>query len=105
MSNDPKADPSRLQSKRSNASMTETAMRELGELARDVQHLSDGIRDRIGTASRQLQPAWIEIEREVERFRRAVEDASLESVSELRETGFALKRRLRRLRSEVEDES
>jgi len=105
MSDDPKADPSRVQSARVSASMTETAMKELSELAGDVQRLSDGVRDRMRVASPSSQRAWNEIRPEVQRFRRAVSEASLDSVSELREAGFALKRHLRRLHNEVKAES
>lgn len=98
---DPRADPSRVQSERADVSMTETAMRELAELASDVGSLANGIRDRISLASEESQQAWVELDREVDRFRRAVDDDPTDSVRELRETGFALKRRLRRLRNKI----
>lgn len=98
---DPKSDPSRVQSKQGGTSMTETAMEELAELARDLQSLANAIRDRISLASEDSQSAWIELDREVERFRAAVERKPKESVLELRETGFALKRRLRSLQTEI----
>lgn len=81
--------------------MTETAMRELDELARDVRALAGEIRDRISIAGQDSQDAWIELDREIERFRREVKQDPEESVSELRETGFALKRRLRALQSKI----
>jgi chromosome condensin MukBEF complex kleisin-like MukF subunit len=81
--------------------MTETAMRELEELARDVRALAGEIRDRISIAGQDSQDAWIELDREIERFRREVKQDPEESVSELRETGFALKRRLRALQSKI----
>ncbi|MGB5221094.1 MAG: hypothetical protein WBN60_08705 [Polyangiales bacterium] len=81
--------------------MTETAMRELEELARDVRALAGEIRDRISIASQDSQDAWIELDREIERFRREVKQYPEESVSELRETGFTLKRRLRALQSKI----
>ncbi|MGB5192902.1 MAG: hypothetical protein WBN70_07960 [Polyangiales bacterium] len=81
--------------------MTETAMRELEELARDVRALAGEIRDRISIASQDSQDAWIELDREIERFRREVKQDPEESVSELRETGFTLKRRLRALQSKI----
>jgi hypothetical protein len=98
---DPKSDPSRVQSKPGETSMTETAMEELAELARDLHSLANTIRDRISLASEDSQSRWIELDREVERFRRAVEQEPKDSVLELRETGFALKRRLRNLRADI----
>ncbi len=76
-------------------------MRELEELARDVRALAGEIRDRISIASQDSQDAWIELDREIERFRREVKQDPEESVSELRETGFTLKRRLRALQSKI----
>ena len=98
---DPRAGPLRVQSKPSDVSMTETAMKELAELVRDVRALADDIRDRISLASQESQIAWMELDREAERFVRDVEQESNESVRELRETGFSLKRRLRRLRNRI----
>ena len=98
---DPRSDPPRVQSKPEEASMTETAMRELDELARDVRALAGEIRDRISIASQDSQDAWIELDQEIERFRREVKQDPEESVSELRETGFTLKRRLRALQSKI----
>ena len=97
----PRSDPPSVQSKPEEASMTETAMKELGELARDVRALAREIRDRISIASQDSQDAWIELDRQVERFRREVTQHPEESVGELRETGFALKRRLRSLHNEI----
>jgi len=98
---DPRAGPSRVQSRPSDVSMTEAAMKELAELVRDVRSLANGIRDRISLAGQESQIAWIELDREAERFVREVEQGSNESVRELRETGFSLKRRLRRLRNRI----
>ncbi len=98
---DPRAGPSRVESKPSDPSMTETAARELTELAKDIQELAAEIRDRISLASEDAQLAWSELDARAERFRREVEQESGEGLRTLRETGFSLKRRLRRLRDRI----
>lgn len=81
--------------------MTAAAMNELAELVHEVTTLANAIRDRISIAGDDFQEAWIELEREIERFRDDVAHRAHESVRELREAGFSLKRRLDRLHQEI----
>jgi hypothetical protein len=81
--------------------MTETALAELAELARDVQSLANRVRDRISLAGEESQRAWVELDREVQQFQREVERKPEDAVGALRETGFALKRRLRKLSATI----
>jgi hypothetical protein len=98
---DPRDGPSQVESKPSDPSMTETAARELAELATDIRELAAEIRDRISLASEEGQLAWSELDAQAERFRRDVAQESEGGVRTLRETGFSLKRRLRRLRDQI----
>ena len=82
--------------------MVETALSELVELARDVGALANEIRDNISLAGEESRNAWIELDREVERFREEAARGPKGSVSAVRERGFALKRRLRALRAKID---
>jgi hypothetical protein len=97
----PEVDPSGVESKHPKVSMTEAAMNELAGLVDEVTTLANAIRDRISIASDDSQVAWIELDREIERFRDDVAHRAAESVRELREVGFSLKRRLDRLLQEI----
>jgi hypothetical protein len=97
----PEVDPSGVESKHPEVSMTEAAMNELAELAHEVTSMANAIRDRLSIASDDSQEAWIELDREIERFRDDVAHRAAESVRELREAGFSLKRRLERLHQEI----
>jgi hypothetical protein len=81
--------------------MTEAAMNELAELVHEVTTVANTIRDRISIASDDSQEAWVELDREIERFRNDVAHRAAGSVRELREAGFSLKRRLDRLHEQI----
>ena len=97
----PEVDPSGVESRHPEVSMTETAMNELAEIVQEVTTLANAIRDRISIASEDSQLAWIELDPEIERFRDDVAHQGRESVRELRESGFSLKRRLVKLHQEI----
>lgn len=99
---DPRFDPTRVESKPAGVSMTDTAMNELAELARDTRSLANAIRDGISLASQESQEAWVELDRQLETFLEAIEESPEQSLSKLREMGFALRRSLRALRDRIE---
>ena len=76
-------------------------MNELAELVHEVTTMANAIRDRICIASDDSQEAWVELDREIARFRDDAANRAAGSVRELREVGFSLKRRLDRLHHEI----
>lgn len=98
---DPTIGPRKVQVERETRSMQDTAVRELQSLADDLHRLANEIRDRISLVGDPLQEQWVELDAEVERFRRATRNPSKGAVSELRHAGFDLKRRLKRTRSKL----